>query len=329
VPTWHFNNGRLMRSNCWRKKLCAYATLKVFSGFCFEPLQPILVLASDLRVVSANPAACSLLNKDLKRFTGRTFTDIFDAEGAKAIQAWLSKALALGRGDEIRATLAEGEQEITVFASIFRQDGDSYYLVRLSPVVEDRRSSGAWSSLVGIVEDLPMGFVVTDLNQRIRIANPAFLDFVELVSLEQVRGERLDKWLGRPGIDLDAIVTTLRNRGAVQNFTTIMRGDHGSLEEVEITAVKTADSFGFSVRRIPKHIRDESRGSRELLRGRSTYEACWPCDTQGARAGINRHDRKTLYRNRARPNERKPSLCGGPSWPKSSKSLFKVAPLRS
>lgn len=117
-----------------------------------------------------------------------------------------------------------------------------------------------------MVENLPDGLVVTDPKRRILTVNAAFLDFAELVSLEQVRGERLDKWVGRPGVDLDAIVTTLRKRGAIQNFATIMRGEHGASVEIEVSAVKTSNSFGFTIRRAARDIPHESRVSRELPR---------------------------------------------------------------
>lgn len=228
--------------------------------------QPVLVVDSNLRVVAANPAACSLANRDPKRFNGRNFTDIFDTEGAKAIQERLPQVRALGWGGEITSKLADSEQEIIVVASMFRQNGLVHYLILLSSVLDESRSISARSQLLGVVENLPDGLVITDPKRRILTANAAFLDFAELVSLEQVRGERLDKWVGRPGVDLDAIATTLRKRGAIQNFATIMRGEHGASVEIEVSAVKTSNSLGFTIRRAARDIPDESRLSRELPR---------------------------------------------------------------
>ena len=230
--------------------------------------QPVLIVDSKtLRVVEANPAAARLLNKSIKRLSGRGFIDIFDAEGAKAVQAHLAQVRATGRGDDITAKLGDGGQETVVGASLFRQDASSHYLVRLSPVLDDGDSPGSSSKLFSVVESLPDGFVVTDLNRRILTANPAFLDLTELTSEEQARGQPLDRWVGRPGVDLDALVANVREHGSVRNFATIVRGDYGATEEVEVSGVSvlTGDRpcFGFTIRNV---------GSREPVKPRRTRE---------------------------------------------------------
>ena len=232
--------------------------------------QPVLIVdAQSLRVVEANPAAGRLLNKSLKRLSGRAFPDMFDAEGGKAVQAHLAQVRATGRGDEITARIGEGHDTI-VCASLFRQDNASHYLVRLSPVAEENASPAPSSKLFSVVESLPDGFVVTDLNRRVLTANPAFVDLTELASEEQARSEPLDRWVGRPGVDLDALVANVREHGSVRNFATIVRGDYGATEEVEVSAVAvlTGDRpcFGFTIRNVGRREPAKPRRTRELPR---------------------------------------------------------------
>ena len=80
-------------------------------------------------------------------------------------------------------------------------------------------------------------FVVTDPERRILTANPAFLDLAQLATEEQARGEPLDRWVGRPGVDVEALVSNMREHGSVRRFSTIVRGQYGSHEDVEISAV--------------------------------------------------------------------------------------------
>ena len=60
---------------------------------------------------------------------------------------------------------------------------------------------------------------------------------VQLATEEQARGEPLDRWLGRTGVDFDVLVANLREHGSVRTFATIVRGEYGSIEDVEISAV--------------------------------------------------------------------------------------------
>ena len=49
---------------------------------------------------------------------------------------------------------------------------------------------------------------------------------------EQARGESLERWLGRPGVDLNVLLAQLREHGSVRLFATTLRGairhDHRS-----------------------------------------------------------------------------------------------------
>src|SRR5262249_5900178 len=160
---------------------------------------------------------------------------LFEAEGAKSIQGHLAAVRATGRGEDVTALLQEGRQETVVNASLFKQDNSSHFLVRLQPVVADSSAPRASSKLFNVVESLPDGFVVTDLDRKVLTANPAFLDLAELASEEQARGESLDRWVGRPGVDLDALIATMREHGSVRHFATVMRGEYGGNEEVEVS----------------------------------------------------------------------------------------------
>ena len=87
----------------------------------------------------------------------------------------------------------------------------------------------------------PDGFVVTDQDGEFSTANPAFLDMAQLATEEQARGESLDRWLGRSGVDLSVLMANLRQHGSVRLFATTLRGEYGAAAEVEISAVSLPD----------------------------------------------------------------------------------------
>jgi transcriptional regulator PpsR len=166
----------------------------------------------------------------------------------------LAGVRAAGRADDVRSRLAEGGKEVTVSAFLFRQDGATLFLVRLAgegAAAEIVLPKGQ-RKLLKVVESAPDAVVVTRQDGRVVTANAAFLELAQLPSLEQAEEEPLDRWLGRAGVDLDVLTATLRTRGSVRLFATVLRGENGTTAEVEVSAVAVMNGgkpcFGFAIR---------------------------------------------------------------------------------
>ena len=117
----------------------------------------------------------------------------------------------------------------------------------------------------------PDGLVITDFDGRIVRANPAFIEMAQLGSAEQVRGELLDRWLGRAGIDFGVALANLRQSGSIRLFATTLRGEHGTAADVEVSAVSLADGhhklgFGFAIRNVEKRLSAAASSAQELPR---------------------------------------------------------------
>ncbi len=215
----------------------------------------LIVDASRQKVVEANPAADELLGVLSDRLIGRPLLELFDEMGASAVQSLLATARSMGRAEDIRTSLAGERREFLVSASLFRQENAAQFLVRLTPV--DALGSAlpsTESNLLRVVKEFPDGFVVTGLDGKIVVANPAFLDLAELASEEQARGEPIGRWLGRSGVDTNLLVSSLNDQGVARNFNTLLRGEFGATEEVEVSGVAVRDGempcLGFAIRRI-------------------------------------------------------------------------------
>lgn len=231
----------------------------------------LVVDASSYRIVEANPAASQLLGETAKRIVGRTFFDGFDPATLVDIRTLLAGVQTSGRAENVRARLAEGQRELLVFASLFRQESASLFLVRLLPLGGDADNVAvAKSRLLELVESAPDGFVVTGLDGRILTANAAFLDLAQLATDEQARGESLERWLGRPGVDLNVLIANLRQHGTVRLFATTLRGEYGAAAEIEVSAVAMAAGdqpcYGFTIRNVGRRLPPESRLGTELPR---------------------------------------------------------------
>jgi transcriptional regulator PpsR len=232
----------------------------------------LVVDASNGRVIEANPAAADLFQQPMRRLIGRALADQFDDEGQTALESLLAAARVAGRTDEVRVGLADGAREFRVSASLFREDRSSYLLVRAAPIAAggDAVSATAGSRVLDLVESLPDGFVVTDGEGRILSANRAFLDMAELSSEQQALNATLDRWLGRPGVDLSVLLASLREHGSVRMFSTAVQGSHGAQADVEICAVAAPRgkdaSVGFSIRDVSSRLSGAPRREQALPR---------------------------------------------------------------
>ncbi len=233
----------------------------------------LIVDASTQKVIEANPAAGQLLGESGRRVIGRPFPEGFDADSTQAIQALLAAVRGGGRAEDVRVRLADGKREFLVSASLFRQENSSLFLIRLSPLQPNTASSivpKSSSRVLRVVESAPDGFVVTDPEGRILTANRAFIDLAQLATEEQARGESVDRWLGRPGVDLNVLIANLRQHGSVRLFATTLRGEQGSTAEVEISAVSVRHGeqpcLGFTIRNVGRRLPANSRAGRELPR---------------------------------------------------------------
>ena len=180
---------------------------------------------------------------------------------------------AAGRAEDAKVRLSGGQWELTVSASLFRQENGSLILARLSPQQADSAAAamhGTEAMLARAVESIPDAFVVTDTDGRILAANSAFVELTQLASAEQVQGESLDRWLGRSGVDLSVLIANLRQHGSVRLFATTLRGQYGSTSQVEISATSVPDGekpcLGFTIRDVGRRLTAEPRSRKELPR---------------------------------------------------------------
>jgi transcriptional regulator PpsR len=231
--------------------------------------EAVLVLdAVTGKLEEANPAATALFGSEAAKpgwLLADSFETAADPKPNAGVPAMLGRVRATGKGETVTAHLARRPGELRVAASLFRQEKTSHLLVRVSAVDDAHRAleiSGQ-SMLLKLVESAPDAFVVTDLEGLILTANHAFIDLAQLATEAQVRGQSLEKWLGRTGVDLNVLITNLRQRGAVRLFATVMRGEFGASTEVEISGVAVTEGeqhcLGFTIRDVSRRLASEVR----------------------------------------------------------------------
>ena len=233
----------------------------------------MIVDARTGRIAESNPAAATLLNRPAKRLQNASLEDMFSDGDWDMVKVALDALRTSGRTDDIVLSPSDAQQQAVVSFSMFRQESATYFLLRMVPHSVGTSAvvlPKAQSKVVKIISEMPDGFVVTDTDLKILTANAAFLEFVQLASEEQARGMSLERWLGRPGVDVNLLVSQLLDKGEIRNFQTIVRGQFGAMEDVEVSAVAVTEGetpcFGFALHQVSRQKTTVSKQDQGLLR---------------------------------------------------------------
>ena len=230
----------------------------------------IIVDTATRRVTEANPAARQLAGLPAAGLEGQPFASLVDQADRDSAIALLGAAAAAEQRQPVQLRMTDGETCL-VSATLFRHDRGSYLLLRLHPLTGGRIGD---RPLGEVLDRMPDAFVLTDQNFDILAANGLFLDLVQVVRPEDVRGAPLSRFIGRPGIDLGLLASQLKEHGSVRNFATLARPErHGSGArqaadsdevEVELSAVTSREGeearYGFSIRRASRQLAQAADG---------------------------------------------------------------------
>ncbi|MBI1386066.1 MAG: transcriptional regulator PpsR [Rhizobiales bacterium] len=213
----------------------------------------VVIDPQSLRVLEANPAATALLERPIDRLVGKRVVDWFDKEDARKLADVLSGVRHSGNPQTVTVTLASKPIDLNVSASLFRGDNTLHLLVRLTTASEFTAGQpDDKSALLDIVARLPDGFVITDAKGEIQSANSSFLDMAQIANEDRARGQNLEQFIGRSGVEFGVLMANLRDSGSVRHMPTVLRGALGMTEEVAISAVRVGDGaksvYGFTVR---------------------------------------------------------------------------------
>lgn len=220
--------------------------------------EPVLIVdASSLRITELNPSATALIG-DRERTEGLPVADIFVPDDQSRVLELLNtvRTSRLGSGEDIEVALSPSRENVRVTATVFRQGTATHFLVRCTrdrKASEDADSTDSARALE-VLSGLPDSFVVIDGERKILTGNASFLDLVQVATDAQLRDQPLDRWLGRPGVDLNILLANLREHGSVRNFATVIQGELGTTSQVEVSAVEAVHAgqpcYGFMIRSV-------------------------------------------------------------------------------
>ncbi len=195
----------------------------------------LLVRGSTLAIIEANPAAIRTLGAAPVE---NDFMALLPEVEREPVRAMLERVREQGRAPGVIVHLGDSAEPWMLRASPMSADSGPALLLQMSPVgtAETIGRARPQLDIEAMVDSIPDGFVVMDDDGVVLRANQAFLDLVQVGSKSLLVGERLGRWLGRPGADLTVLLANLAQYGVIRLFATTIHGELGAEADVEISA---------------------------------------------------------------------------------------------
>lgn len=231
--------------------------------------EPVLVVESDTyRIREANPAAHRALQAKSGALAGGKLPGLFDRTSRDALIAFLGAVSTSASVSPLTIPATNESGELTIRATSFRQRGKHFLLVRLH--AGDQLDRDVARPMLDIVERMPDAFVLADQKMVIATANAEFAELVGAASVDQLLGQPLADYVGRPGIDIDLIRQQLSKHGVARNVSTVVGATDGfEGEPVELSAVQTEAEepyLGLVIRPVGRRLRDLPAGGNDSPR---------------------------------------------------------------
>ncbi|NBO02405.1 MAG: PAS domain-containing protein, partial [Betaproteobacteria bacterium] len=156
------------------------------------------------RVLELNPSAQALLGQGTKRLQDRDVLECFEPASHDEVLSLLRMAQATGRVEMGRARVLDHDKEVTLSAKAFPSDQGAQVLLRClgqesRPHQDPQESDRAW--MQEALERAPDGWILADRQGVILSANAEFLSQMGAISLAQLQGQPLERWLERGSVD--------------------------------------------------------------------------------------------------------------------------------
>jgi transcriptional regulator PpsR len=195
--------------------------------------EAVLVLsADDLRVTEANPAAIRALGVT----SGWEFLGEMAPRERDSFRVMLDKAREGGRAPGGVFHIGARQAPWMISASVMNDNAALFYMLQLVPADGQAALASESVAKIDIVQHIPDAVVAIGRDGIVQSANQAFLKMVKVEDADDVIGLRLDRWLGRPGADLAAILSDVRANGQARRLAATIRDRSGAPHSIEVSA---------------------------------------------------------------------------------------------
>jgi len=205
------------------------------------------------RILEANGAAATLLDRDDQNLVGQVFPSDVAADTRQQIAQLIETVRTTGGASGVIGGLPSSDSSLLMQLEYLSQNTGAVILLRMTHTDSPLRQVKDGTDWLNVVPD---AILQLDNAGRITHTNRVFLDWMQETSLRHVIGRSADEWLGRTGVDLQVLLDNLNQRSTVTRYASTLRSRAGVSSDVEISASARG---GSGHREYTLFIRDTSR----------------------------------------------------------------------
>ncbi len=194
------------------------------------------------RTLDVNAAAARLLAKPPRKIVGESVLNLFSRSQHNIITDVFSEAHHRGTPQSVKVPLGNSKSEFTIDVEPYREHGQNNLLLMFEPAHDAAQSASPRDEAKTLIDSLPESIVATDAKGAIIDVNDQFLDLVQVLHRDRVVGRNLNNWLGASSVDLQVLLSRVREESRVQRFATIVRDELGGSHDVAVTAALHASN---------------------------------------------------------------------------------------
>ena len=201
--------------------------------------QPMIVIdGENCEILDANKATRDLVGKSAGQLVGESVMTIFDRGGRKPVEAALETVRRRGTENRAQTRLAKQAGTAIVNVQPFRDGENVNFILKIRTPTQTGAATETRPSLDrdALFQAFPEAAVITDDTGRVELPNDQFLALAKAVSPAGIVGRNLSAWLGGSPVDMQLILSALKERGEIRNFATVFNDEFGAAVPVRIAA---------------------------------------------------------------------------------------------
>ncbi|WP_349365082.1 MAG: transcriptional regulator PpsR [Roseitalea porphyridii] len=200
--------------------------------------QAIIIVDGDSHaVIDINLTGANLLHQPASRLIDKPAQQLVERDDRNA----LTDALGAARHGGARKTLtlrAAGHAEpLNAVIEPYRENGRGNLMLSLLPAA-GASAEMSESADMALLDSFAEALVIIDRKGMIAAANDPFLDLIHVLNKSMVIDRNLNGWLGASSVDLQVLLSRVREEGQVRQFSTVIRDELGTTKTVAVSAAR-------------------------------------------------------------------------------------------
>lgn len=187
-------------------------------------------------IIDANLAAAAMLGSKRAKLNGDPVANCFARAARPEIVNAINQARHSGSLKTLTAQMAHDEATLHLTLEPYRENGRTNLLLTLARAYDGAPNDAGNPVDKAVLDSFPEALVTTDTKGNILEVNDQFLDLVHVLNKQSMQGRNLNNWLGASNVDMQVLLTRLRDERQIRQFGSIVRDELGEQVAVSVSA---------------------------------------------------------------------------------------------